>query len=182
MSKSPEKKIVIPENVNVDVKDRTVRIKGSYGENFLSINNVVIGLKKEENKLILFAKGKFTKNEKRLINTNASHLKNMIKGTVEPYTYKLKICSGHFPMNVSVEKGNVIVKNFLGEKMARVARILEGSEVKVNGDEIIVTSVNKETAGQTASNREQCTRVTNKDRRIFQDGIYITQKGGKSVV
>lgn len=85
-------------------------------------------------------------------------------------------------MNVSVEKGNVIVKNFLGEKMARVARILEGSEVKVNGDEIIVTSVNKETAGQTASNIEQCTRVTNKDRRIFQDGIYITQKGGKSVV
>ena len=82
MSKSPEKKIVIPENVNVDVEGRTVRIRGSYGENLLLINNVAIGLRKEENKLVLFTKGKFTKNEKRLINTNASHLKNMIKGSV----------------------------------------------------------------------------------------------------
>ena len=85
-------------------------------------------------------------------------------------------------MNVSIEKGNIVVKNFLGEKVARTARILEGSEVKINGDEITITSANKETAGQTASNIEQCTRVTNKDRRVFQDGIYITQKGGKSVV
>lgn len=182
MSKSPEKKISIPENINVEIAGRTVRVKGAAGENSLTINNVAIGIRKEENCLILSAKGKFTKNEKKMINSNCAHIKNMIRGALEPYTYKLRICSGHFPMTVSVEQNRIVVKNFLGEKVQRVAKIFKNSEVKIHGDEVIVTSVDKETAGQTASNIEQCTRITNKDRRIFQDGIYIIEKGGKPVV
>ena len=65
MSKSPEKKISIPENINVEIAGRTVRVKGAAGENSLTINNVAIGIRKEENCLILSAKGKFTKNEKK---------------------------------------------------------------------------------------------------------------------
>ena len=182
MVKTPEKKISIPENVQVDIDARTVKVTGPLGENSLTIKNAVIGIKKEGNSVILFSKGDFTKREKRLINTNVAHIKNMLQGTLKAYEYRLKICSGHFPMNVSLDKGGIIVKNFLGEKIARKARIVEGSNVTIKGDEIVVTSVNKEVAGQTAANIEQCTRITDKDRRVFQDGIYIVHKGGKSVI
>ncbi|MBI2106902.1 50S ribosomal protein L6 [Candidatus Woesearchaeota archaeon] len=182
MVKTPEKKVSIPENVNVDIDARTVIITGPAGENKLFIKNAVIGIKKESNSVILFSKGDFTKREKRLINTNAAHIRNMIQGSLKHYEYKLKICSGHFPMNVSIDKGNVIVKNFLGEKVARKAKILDGSQAVIKGDEIMITSANKEIAGQTAANIEQCTRITDKDRRVFQDGIYIIHKGGKSVI
>ena len=53
--------------------------------------------------------------------------------------------------------------------------------VKVEGSEIIIESTNKELAGQAAADIEQLTRITNKDRRIFQDGIYITEKDGKKI-
>ena len=182
MVKTPEKKISIPENVKVDIDARTIKVTGPAGENSLVIKNAVIGIKKEDDFVILFSKGSFTKREKRLINTNVAHIKNMIQGSLKHYEYRLKICSGHFPMNVSLDKGNIIVKNFLGEKIARKARVLNGSNVTIKGDEIVITSANKETAGQTAANIEQCTRITDKDRRVFQDGIYMIHKGGKSVI
>ena len=182
MVKTPEKKIDIPESVSLEIDARTVKVSGPAGENVLTIRNAVIGIKKENSSVVLFSKGDFTKREKRLINTNAAHIRNMIQGSLKPYEYKLKICSGHFPMSVSLEKDNIIVKNFLGEKIARKAKVVKGSTVTIKGDEITVTSVNKEIAGQTAANIEQCTRITNKDRRVFQDGVYIVSKGGKSVV
>ena len=182
MVKIPEKKIEIPESVNLEVDARTVKVRGPAGENVLTIRNAVIGVKKENSSIVLFSRGNFTKREKRLINTNAAHIRNMIRGSLKPYEYKLKICSGHFPMSVSLEKESIIVKNFLGEKIARKAKVVNGSNVTIKGDEITVTSSNKEVAGQTAANIEQCTRITNKDRRVFQDGIYIISKGGKSVI
>mgnify|MGYP001231582226 FL=1 len=71
---------------------------------------------------------------------------------------------------------HLTVKNFLGEKNARVADVPVGVSAKVQDKDIILESVDRELAGIAASRIEQLTRVTNKDRRIFQDGIYITGK------
>ena len=103
-------------------------------------------------------------------------MKNMVKGVVEPFQYKVKICSGHFPMNVSMSGQELIVKNFLGEAVPRRIMMPEGTKVKVNGTEIDISSANKELAGQAASRIENLCRITNRDRRIFQDGLYITEK------
>ena len=57
----------------------------------------------------------------------------------------------------------------------------EGADVTIDGTAIIITSTDIEKAGQAAANIEQLTRITDKDIRIFQDGIYIVRKGSKTL-
>ena len=136
---------------------------------------------KLENKNIVFETKKATKREKKLIKTFKAHLRNMMKGVTEGFTYKLKICASHFPMNVSVSDQEFVVKNFLGEKVPRTLKIQEGATIKVDGQEVVVKGNNKELVGQQAASIEQLCRITNRDRRIFQDGIFIIEKSGKEV-
>jgi len=105
----------------------------------------------------------------------------LIKGLSEPFVYKLKICGSHFPITVKVEGKNIIISNYLGEKVPRKCRIVGDAEVKVDGNIITVTSNNKEYAGMTAGIIEKTVQIKLHDRRIFQDGIYITEKAGNKV-
>lgn len=126
---------------------------------------------------------KGTKKEKRLIKTIKSHLQNMITGLKQPWLYKLEICYSHFPMTVTLDKTNkqIIIKNFFGENTPRYAKLLDGVDVEIKGNIIEVKSPDKELAGRQAALIEQATRITNRDRRIFQDGIWIIEKAGKPI-
>ena len=115
--------------------------------------------------------------EKALAGTWNAHLKNMVKGVTDGFTYTLKVLYSHFPMTAEVKGREFVVNNYFGEKVPRRADILEGVEVKVqNKTEIIVSGNNKEKVGQTAANIERCTTIKNRDRRVFQDGIYLIGK------
>ena len=46
-------------------------------------------------------------------------------------------------------------------------------KVNVEKDEIIVSGIDIEEVGQTASNIELACRIKGRDRKIFQDGIWI---------
>ena len=117
-----------------------------------------------------------------MFGTLKAHFNNMIKGLTEKFKYKLQIANVHFPMNVSVDKNanELVVKNFLGEKKDRRIKLVEGVDVKVNGEVIELESINIEKAGQCAANIEKGAKVRNKDRRIFQDGIFIVEKPGRT--
>ena len=173
--------IEVPEGVTVTYEDRTVVAKGPNGEARKYIFDPTIAITPNGAQLRIEATRQATKREKAKVGTYRAHIANLIKGVTEGFTYKLKICSGHFPMNVSVSDGKFIVKNFLGEKTPRTIRIKEGATVKVDGQDVIVEATNRETAGQVAADIEQLCRITNRDRRIFQDGIYIVEKAGKEI-
>ncbi|MDD5418214.1 MAG: 50S ribosomal protein L6 [Candidatus Nanoarchaeia archaeon] len=152
----------------LSVKYEGKELKREFHNPFIEINledeSITVNSKKDNKKL------------KMLINTWVSHIKNMIKGVKESYEYKLRICSSHFPISVKVSGNTFEISNFIGEKVPRKAKIMPGSEVSVEGDLISVKSQDVESAGQTAGNIECATRIIDRDRRRFQDGIYIIKK------
>lgn len=177
MRKENFKIVHIPEGVKVDVTGKKIIVEGKLGKLTREFKGKFTIERKED---VLHIGGKkTTKNDKKLINSTAAHIHNMIHGVNEGYEYKLKACSAHFPMSLSVEGKFLVVKNFLGEVEARKAKILEGVKIKVEKDVIILDSADKEKAGQTAANIETATKITYRDRRVFQDGIFITNKPGR---
>ena len=116
------------------------------------------------------------KREKALVGTWEAHVKNMLKGVTQGFTYRMKLVYAHFPVKVSVKGDQVIIDNFVGEKSPRKARIVEGTKVSVKGDQIIIEGVDKEKVGQTMANIEQATRIKGYDPRVFQDGIYLISR------
>ncbi|MEK6936756.1 MAG: 50S ribosomal protein L6 [Nanoarchaeota archaeon] len=172
--------IEIPENVEVSLNNNILKIKGPKGEIQKNFTPLKVELTKENNNLKFSVHG-LSRKSKDYLNSGVSIFDNMAKGVKDNFTYKLKICSGHFPMSVSVEKNKVIIKNFLGEKVPRTANIIENVNVKVNGDIIVVESLDKEKAGQVSANIEIATKIRKKDRRVFQDGCFIIEKAGENL-
>jgi large subunit ribosomal protein L6 len=169
-------KIEIPENVDVSIGEG-ISIKGPKGE---LRREFPVDIRKEGNLIIIEAKNA-TKNKKKLIKTARAHINNMIKGVMEGYEYLLQICSVHFPITVTADKESVNIKNFLGETTPRKAKIVSGVQVKIEGDIIKISSPNIESAGQTAANIETATKIKNRDRTRFQDGIWIINKAGEEI-
>ena len=172
--------LVIPQGVKATLEGHVLVVSGPKGEVRRELRDPRLVLTLESGKLILSVK-LFTKKEKMMVGTFRSHILNMFKGVIDPYVYKLKICSGHFPMNITVAQGTFTVKNFIGEKVPRVLKLKFGVDVKVEGEVITITHVNKEVAGQTASAIELLCRRPGFDRRVFQQGIFITEKVGKPI-
>ena len=180
MKKEIFQTIEIPEGVEANVDGEVVSVKGSEGENKREFDFTKISVEKKDNQIIV-GNSKATKNEKKRIGTLVAHIKNMIRGVQKKFEYKLKICFSHFPMTAEAQGKEVIIKNFLGEKIPRKVVVDDRAEVKIEKDIITVTSVDKEVAGQVAANFEKATKVPLKDRRIFQDGVYITHKDGREM-
>ena len=174
------REIELPDGVSASVQGKVLLVKGPKGEVRRELKQHHV-LARADNKKIFIESRSATKKDKKMIGSLTAHIKNMIKGSLQSHMYTLKICSGHFPMNVAVSANKLVVKNFLGEKVPRVLELKEGASVKVEGDLVYVTSINKETAGQVSADIEQLTRRPNYDTRIFQDGIYITNKDGKEL-
>ena len=110
------------------------------------------------------------------VGTFESHVANMIHGVTEGWEYTMEVYYAHFPMQVSVEGDEVVIENFLGERAQRRTPIRGDTDVQIDGETVRLTGSDKEAVGQTAADIEQLTKVTDKDTRVFQDGVYIVEK------
>lgn len=173
--------IQVPEGIEARIEIDKIIVKGSKGEVSRTFPTKNLKIELKDGKIIISALQDNAR-IRALVGTFESHIKNMIKGVEEPYVYKLKVCSSHFPINVKLVGQELQITNFLGEKKPRKVKISPNVNVKLEGDIIIVESIDKELAGRTASDIEQATRISSRDRRIFQDGIYMIEKAGKPIV
>ena len=170
-----EKVVEIPENVNVEVIGNKVRVSGEKGTLERELFYPKVKIQVEDKKVIIRAE-KSRKKQRAIVGTFAAHIRNMIKGVSQGFEYKLKVVYSHFPITVKKEGNKVLISNFLGEKHPRKAEVLGDVEVHIKGSEIILRGINKEHVGQSAANIERATEIKGRDRRVFQDGIYIVEK------
>ncbi|VVB80911.1 50S ribosomal protein L6 [uncultured archaeon] len=180
MKEKLQEEIQLPSGITATINQGIITVKGPKGEASRSIKDPLVNFKIDKNTVTLSCT-KGTKRQKRMINSFAAHMQNLIKGVQQPFRYVLKICSGHFPMNASISGNQFIIKNFLGEKSPRTLTLTKDVSVKIEGDQIIVESSDIELAGQAASNIELLTAKSNRDLRVFQDGIYMIEKAGKKI-
>jgi len=168
------KEVVLPQGVSATWANNTLTLKSGAVELKRQFIAPAVLIKIETGKIVLSCAAK--KRFKTVMCAFTAHVKNMVKGVQNPFVYKLKICSSHFPMNVAVDKDELVVKNYLGEKFPRRIKLKKGVKIQVKGDEIVVESSDIELAGSLASDIEHKIGIHDKDRRIYQDGIYITVK------
>ncbi|CAK9303367.1 unnamed protein product [Gordionus sp. m RMFG-2023] len=171
----------IPEDVQISVKSRVVTVKGPRGQLVKDFTHAQVSIYKVGKNKIKVEKWFGNKRQLALIRTICSHIKNMIKGVIDGFRYKMRSVYAHFPININMVENNTIVevRNFLGEKYIRQVKLpdtvacIASTKQK---DEIIIDGIDIQKVSQTAALIQQCTSVKKKDIRKFLDGIYVSEK------
>ena len=167
-----ERTVEIPEGVKAEVAGSVVTVTGPKGDVKADFSAENVKVSADSKKLTL-SSGRNTKRERQVIGTFSALFSNMVKGVTEGHKYKMKICSGHFPMTVKVDGREFSVKNFLGEKTPRKVVLPESVSVKVKGNDVELEGPDRQLVGSAVGSIERLTKRPNFDRRIFQDGIIL---------
>jgi len=173
-------KIPLPEGTSAGLDGHNLSISGMSGNVSRIFESRRISLCIEDGEIVVSVDLP-RRADKALAGTWAAHVRNMVTGASLGFVYRLKIVYSHFPMTIEPPKGDqggdFVVKNYYGEKVPRSGHIPAGVSVSVkNKDEVVVSGSDVELVGQAAANIERICTVANRDRRVFQDGIYITSK------
>lgn len=173
--------VSVPENVEVNIKGRSVTVKGPRGTLTRDFRHLALDIFKTDEgiKVELW----FGDRARRAsVRTVCSHIRNMITGVTKGYRYKMRFVYAHFPVNcaINADKTNIEIRNFLGEKVVRRVQMLPGVTINQSTavkDEIILEGNDIEKVAQSAANIHMISLVKDKDIRKFLDGIYVSEKG-----
>ena len=169
----------IPDDVSAEMDHLTLTVEGPNGSVSRRLWYPDVSVSVDGDQVIIESEAEDAKTG-ATVGTFESHVRNMFHGVTEGWEYKMEVFYAHFPMQVSVDGDHVVIENFLGEKAPRRAKVRGDTDVQVDGEEVTLSGPNKEHVGQTAADIEQLTRVKDKDTRVFQDGVYITEKPAKA--
>ncbi len=159
----------IPPETEVVVDGNKVSVKGKKGklERKFSVKGAHIEKKNDE--IVVSC------SDLCLSNTIEAHITNMLKGASEGFHYNMKAVFSHFPISFEVKGKQLMIKNFLGEKNPRVVEIVGDTKIEAKAQDVTVSGPSKEDVGQTIANIKQATRITKRDSRVFQDGLYVVE-------
>ena len=171
----PETRLTIPDEVDAEMDHLELTVDGPNGSVTRRLWYPDIDVTVGDGDVVITSDEDDAKTMSTL-GTFESHVRNMFHGVTEGWEYEMEVFYSHFPMQVAVEGEEVVIENFLGEKAPRRTEIRGDTEVDVSDEIVTLSGPNVEDVGQTAADIEQLTRIKDKDVRVFQDGVYITQK------
>jgi len=174
-----EEKIEVPKGVQVTMAGQKLTVKGPNGTLTRDFTHEKVKMKVDGDHVAVSCEMPRTA-QKALVGTYCSHVRNMFGGVTHGWEYEMKIVYSHFPIKAATKGNKFIIENFLGEKAPRQANIIGDTKVQVKGNEVIVNGADLESVSQTAANIERATRIKGFDPRVFQDGIYITEKARRA--
>jgi large subunit ribosomal protein L6 len=174
-----EEKIEVPKGVQVTMAGQKLTVKGPNGTLTRDFTHEKVKMKVDGGHVEVSCEMPRTA-EKALVGTYGSHVRNMFGGVTHGWEYEMKIVYSHFPIKAATKGNKFIIENFLGEKAPRHANIIGDTKVQVKGAEVIANGADLESVSQTAANIERATRIKGFDPRVFQDGIYITEKARRA--
>lgn len=165
----------LPSDVTVQVHGTHLQFTVAGTAQKLSFNPRLLKIKQKGNGLQIDAARKENRPAHAAMVSLTKHVANLLAGLKTPFVKKMTVVFAHFPVTLEVKPTEVSVKNFLGEKMARTAKIAGKTKVEVKGQDVTVSGPNKDDVGQTAANLRKATRIVKRDERVFQDGIYYNE-------
>jgi len=171
----PRTELQIPEAVDAAVDHLDLTVEGPEGSVTRRLWYPDVTVSVDGDSVVIESENDDAKTMSTL-GTFESHVRNMFHGVTEGWEYEMEVFYSHFPMQVTVENGEVVIENFLGERAARRTDIHGDTDVETGEESVTLRGPDIEAVGQTAADIEQLTRVTDKDVRVFQDGVYITNK------
>ena len=171
----PEVRLEIPDEVSAEMDHLELTVEGPNGSVTRRLWYPDVSVSVDGGDVVIESEQEDAKTMSTL-GTFESHVENMFYGVTEGWEYEMEVFYSHFPMQVNVEGGDVVIENFLGERAPRRTTIHGNTDVDVSGEHVTLSGPSIEDVGQTAADIEQLTRVTDKDVRVFQDGVYITGK------
>ena len=175
MSRIGKRVLTIPENVNVNVENNTVTVKGPLGELSLElVRNIEV--KVEDNAVVVnpLKEDKFTH---AMHGTTNANIKNMIIGVSEGYKKGLEIVGVGYKFNVG---GNKLTIN-AGYSHPVILEVPEGIEVKgISNTEIELSGIDKVKIGEFAANIRKVRKPEPyKGKGIKYADEHIRRKEGK---
>jgi large subunit ribosomal protein L6 len=170
-----QQQITIPSECQVSLEEKTVTVNGPKGSLKRSFPEPQTQIKIEGDAFIASTYIN-RKRSRALVGTVVAHIRNMLIGVQHGYEYEMKIVYSHFPITVEIKEETVIIKNFIGERGSRTARLIGDVQVRTTEDEVFISGIDIEHVSQSAANIQQACKIRDKDRRVFLDGIYVIRK------
>lgn len=175
MSRIGKRVLSVPENVNVNVENNVVTVKGPKGELTLNlVKNIEVKVSEEGVAVTPLKDDKFTH---AMHGTTNANIKNMIIGVSEGYTKGLEIVGVGYKFN---PQGNKLTIN-AGYSHPVVMEVPDGITVKgISNTEIELSGIDKEKIGEFAANIRKVRKPEPyKGKGIKYKGEQIRRKEGK---
>ncbi|MGC8699597.1 MAG: 50S ribosomal protein L6 [Candidatus Micrarchaeia archaeon] len=166
--------VEIPKEIEAKVDGEFVIVSGKLGSSKARINRKLLDVKIEGNKInIESSQSKKLKRVARMAeNALAGRLKGLFEGVQNGIERKMVVAYVHFPIALELSGNTLIIKNIFGERAPRKAKIVGNTKLEIKGQDITVKGIDPYEVGQTITNIEKACKITEKDTRVFQDGIY----------
>lgn len=176
MSRIGDRKLQVPTNINVELVDDNITVKGPKGELTRQIPKDVI-VKIEDGHLTVNLKNKNNKNAPVMQGTMNSLIENMFVGVTEGYEKKLEIYGVGYRFQV---QGNNININAGFSHQVKM-EVPKGLTVEaLSNTEIVIKGINKEEVGEFAAVVRKVKKPEPyKGKGIRYAGEHIRFKEGK---